>query len=125
MIPTIGSKILVNEAEVGTTLKDGLLAILSLNEISGTTAFDSHSTHDFTNSNATINQSGILDKSYLFNGSNAQLNNISSLGSQITLSNTVTVSFWFNATLPVASDGVFINYGTLFSNKSFYIYYVY
>ena len=54
-------------------LKDSVLAVCELDETEGITAYDSYDSNDGTNYNATINQTGIVDKAYDFNGSSAYL----------------------------------------------------
>ena len=75
----------------GTTLKNGLVIVYELDETTGNTAFDSFGSNDGTNTNAIINQSGIIDKAYNMNYTG-----------YITLPNIFssytngTVSFWVN-----------------------------
>lgn len=50
----------------GTDLKSGLVSYWGLDETSGITCYDSHGSHDGTIVDATINQTGIIDKAYYF-----------------------------------------------------------
>jgi hypothetical protein len=50
-----------------STLNNGLIVCLELNETSGTTAVDASGSHNFTNHGATVNQSGKIGTSYSFN----------------------------------------------------------
>lgn len=52
----------------GTTLKDGLLSVWELDETSGTTAYDSYGSNNGTIVHAILNQSGLIDKCYYFDG---------------------------------------------------------
>ena len=99
------------EKVFNTTLGDDLLCCLKLDETSGVIAKDAFGKNDFNNVNATINQVGKLDKSYLFNGINSYLNN-NTLGGIISNSNVLTVSCWFKGS--PATGGIF-EYGS--SNK--------
>ena len=104
------------------TLKNGLVFCLELDETTGTTAIDSHSTNDFTNSNATINQSGILDKSYLFNGTNSTLRN-DAFSNLVNNTNQVSISFWFNLTTQASNPRMLFEYSVQSSaNNAFQIY---
>ena len=91
------------------TLKSGLVACIEMNETSGTTAFDSYSSNNFINTNTLINQTGLIDKSYYFNGTNATLENLSSIGAILSVGSIVTISIWYNST---NFAGTILQYGT-------------
>ena len=57
-------------APTGNNLLAGLESYWKLDEPSGTTATDSHGSNDGTISGATVNQTGILNKAYDFDGTN-------------------------------------------------------
>lgn len=54
-------------------LTDNLVAYYKLDETSGSTSIDSTGTNNSTNYNASVNQTGKIDKAYSFNGSSAYL----------------------------------------------------
>lgn len=62
-----------------TTLKDGLVSVWEFDETTGLTAFDSHGSNNGTNNNATINQSGLINKAYSYNGTSSYISFGSSL----------------------------------------------
>jgi len=53
-------------------LKENLISVWELDETSGTTAYDSYGSYDFTHSNVTINQTGKSGKAADYNGTNSQ-----------------------------------------------------
>jgi len=77
------------------SLKTGLRTYYDFDEISGTTAIDKHGTNNGTLMNGVlINQPGILNKSYQFDGVNDYVSSFDSIG------NTHTISMWFYPTAP-------------------------
>lgn len=57
-----------------TTLKTGLISLWDFDETSGTVVTDSNLAHNGTSVNATVNQVGIIDKAYSFNGTSSYIN---------------------------------------------------
>ena len=53
------------------SLLTNLVAYYKLDETSGTTVIDSANTHTGTSANCTVNQTGIINKAYSFNGSSS------------------------------------------------------
>ena len=105
----------VQQASVSFDLKDGLFMCLEFDETSGATAFDVHGSNNFSNANATINQAGIIDKSYLFNGSNSILSNLT-IGSEIASTNTISISMWVNTTSTTVD--VLMEYSSVWSSNN-------
>jgi len=54
-------------SSAGNGLLNGLISVWELDETTGTIAYDSYGSNDATNINCTINQSGKIGTSYLFN----------------------------------------------------------
>jgi len=88
-------------------LLTGLVSVWEFDETSGTTATDAHGTFDGTSSNATVNQAGILDKCYLYNGTTSIVDMGNNLG--FDENQEFTYSVWFKR----ASTSV--NFQTLIS----------
>ena len=77
-----------------STLKDGLISIWELDEINGTTVVDSHGVNNGYNDGCTINQNGIIDKAYNFNGINNSI--IIPDSPSLDLTNGISISTWIN-----------------------------
>ena len=84
--------------------KFGEVAVYELDELNGLTAFDSFGTNNATNYNVTINQMGLIDKSYLFNGSNSRLQIPNS--SDFDVADNFAISVWVYPTL--SADGYIV-----------------
>ena len=80
---------------IHASLTDDLVSYWNFDETSGSTANDSHGSNDLSNNNATINQTGIIDKAYYLNGENSFLNKTAF--SELGLENDFSISFWFKA----------------------------
>ena len=73
-------------------LTTDLIAYYKLDETTGTTAYDSLGDYNGTNTNVTINQTGIINKAYNYSSSNSANTN---LGNSLTHADLLTVSMWF------------------------------
>ena len=76
------------------TLKNGLISVWELDETSGTVVVDSHGVNNGYNNGATINQSGIINKSYSFNGVDNSI--IIPDSTSLDLTSGITISTWIN-----------------------------
>ena len=72
-------------------LIDNLVSYYKLDETEAGDAIDAHGSNDGTNTNATINQPGLINTSYGFNGSSSKVD----LGTPMN-NDLVTVSAWVN-----------------------------
>ena len=90
-------------------LIDNLIAYYKLDETSGTVVYDSLVTFNGTNNGATVNQSGKINTSYSFDGTNDYVSSDSNIG--ITGSNSRTINIWFNKNNYSADDDYLINLG--------------
>lgn len=86
----------------------GVKAYWKMDETSGNTAYDYFTTYSGNNSNAQINQSGIVGTSYSFNGVNSTVD-----FNSINLGTNYSISYWvkFN-TISATSDAVFVSDGS-------------
>ncbi len=73
-------------------LKTDLVSCWEMDEGSGSTVNDSYASNNGTSYNCTVNQTGILDKCYIYNGTSSYLN----LGNIIP--NSITISTWLYIT---------------------------
>ena len=93
----------INEWATWTaSLSADLIAYYKLDEPSGATAFDSFDGFDGTITGTTLDQPGIINKSYLFSGGTDHIN----IG-DLSISTNLSVSLWINAST-VAQFGVMI-----------------
>jgi hypothetical protein len=76
------------------SLLSGCLICLELDETSAGDAVDSYAGKNYTNNNATINQSGKVGASYLFNGSSSYLRRTGSPVNYLLPSTSMTISMW-------------------------------
>jgi len=86
------------------SLKDSVLAVWELDETAGTTAYDSYSDNDGTNTSATIDQTGVVSKAYDFNGTSSYVTVTSSDFKFNPLTESYSVSMWVNSTDPTPSE---------------------
>ena len=84
----------------GNSLLVDLVSLWPFDEPTGTTAFDAHGSNDLANTNATVNQTGIIDKAYSFNGSSSYCR----FGSPLVSGTPVTLSVWVNFAVLGVSD---------------------
>lgn len=79
---------------------NGIVSYYKLDETSGTLVIDSTNNINGSLSNVSINQAGILDKSYLFNGIDSYIN----ISNGFTKANVTSYSFWFKTSNATQSD---------------------
>lgn len=80
-------------AEAPSSILTGLMAYWKLDETSGSTVEDIHSTNDGTiAAGVTVNQAGIIEKAYAFNGSTGNVD----MGAACRPTTAISVGFWFN-----------------------------
>jgi len=82
------------------SLKEGLISVWELDETSGGTAYDAHGSNNGTISNATVNQTGKIDKAYDFNGTSAQVTFNAAPFDFDPLAESYTVSMWVKSSDP-------------------------
>ena len=84
----------VVKPKTGSTLLEGLVSYYKFDETGGTTANDIHGAKNGTIYNTTINQTGKIDKCYLFELAAANIR-IPTSGQAIDGCSEFTVSIWF------------------------------
>lgn len=76
------------------TLKTGLISVWEFDEPSGAVAYDSHNSNHLTINSATINQTGKINKCYLYNASTNQLTLAANLATPFENLSSISVSAW-------------------------------
>jgi len=102
-VSTAQDDMFVLASQYSSTLKQGLISCWEMDETSGGFAYDSYATnHMGIAGNTAINQSGILNRSYNFDGTNSQLD-LSSATDFAGLS-AITISAWIYSTYTTTTD---------------------
>jgi hypothetical protein len=131
--PTTTSEQVTTTAEPTTTIEEGttttgeidlsesLISCWGLNETSGTDVIDSYGNNDGTNTNATINQTGIVDKAYDFNGTDAYLTFPAEQFRFNPLTESYSISMWVKSAdpSPTASAPYLVSGGSSASGVSY------
>lgn len=88
------------------SLLNGMMGYWKLDETSGSTAEDSHSSNDGTiAAGVTVNQTGIIGKAYAFNGTTGNVD----LGAVCRPASGISISLWFNiADITTGGDQWFV-----------------
>lgn len=102
--PQLNSWFFVCDEEI-TGLKADLIAVWPLDEITGTTVYDSHGSINMVNVGATVNQSGKINTSYLFSGGTDYLTRVTG-GDELAPTNTYSLSSWIKIPSGL-SDGIY------------------
>lgn len=103
---------LIESVNNQSTLKNGLILNWKLDELSGTTAYDSFSTYNGSISGCTLNQDGIINKSfYFFGGTGATTAHPQYVQLPLRLSsqNPFSISMWLKNTDPYAQSNYVID----------------
>ena len=87
-------------------LTTNLVAYYKLDETSAGAAVDSTATNNATNNNATINQTGKIDRAYTFNGTTAYLQSVSQ---SFTGNDDYTITAWIYHTSRTNNNNIFSN----------------
>lgn len=105
---------LIKSVVEGSSLKDNLVAAYEFEETTGTVCYDSHATNNGTINGATINQTGIIEKCYDFDGSSSYVQ-IDGSNFEFERTDEFSISFWANQDVSswgsiISTEGNTVNY---------------
>ena len=109
---------LAGQGGANTTLKIDLISIWEMDETSGTTMFDSHGSNDGEiSATVTINQTGIINKSYYFDATDDRI--IVPHSSTLSPSGDMSFAAWVKGTTVDGAFIVIMNKDAVTSNRQF------
>lgn len=85
--------ITITDVDETLHIKIGLASVWELDEVSGITAFDAYASNNGINNNAIVNQTGIINKAYSFNGTSSNVI-LGAVFNTVLISNAWSFSLW-------------------------------